>query len=337
MNKSISLAALAILILVAGCTNQKFKKSKSGKLEYKVLGGNSGESVKYGNAILFKAYSYYNDSLMSTPYDSVAQIIEIDSSKLPAEYVEIFTAAKKGDSIITRTSIDSIKKFNKMPSYAKQGFLGFHFKIVDIITDPAKVADLRTASMKTMRSIDSISIEKQKVIDDKTISDYLAKNNIKATKTTKGTYVEIQNPGVGDAIDSGKAITVDYKGMTLDGKEFDSSYDESGKSVKPFTFIVGQRGSIEGMSDGLTYFKKGGKGRLFIPSYLGYGERGAGADIKPNTPLIFEVSVLDVLTKEQYSAKMEEEQKKMQMMQQFQQHQNGGGQQQQQQPQEQAK
>jgi FKBP-type peptidyl-prolyl cis-trans isomerase len=337
MNKSISLAVLAILILAAGCTGQKFKKTKSGKLEYKVTGGNGGDAVKYGNAIQFKAYSYYNDSLMSTPYDTVAQVIEVDSTKLPAEYIEIFSAAKKGDSIITRTSIDSIKKFNPLPPYAKKGFLGYHFKIVDIITDPAKVAALRNQTMESMRRIDSISMAKQKVTDDKTLSDYLTKNNIKATKTAKGTYVEIQNPGEGDAIDSGKAITVDYKGMTLDGKEFDSSYDPSGKSVKPFTFVVGQRGSIEGWSDGLVAFKKGGKGRLFIPSYLAYGPRGAGADIKPNTPLMFEVSVVDVLTQEQYRTKMEAQQKMMQLQQQLQQRQNGMQQQPQQQPQEQGK
>lgn len=338
MNKTISLSALLILIFAAGCTDRKFKKVKSGKLEYKVLGGNGGDAVKYGNAIVFKAYSYYNDSLMSTPFDSVSQVIEVDSTKLPAEYVEIFTSGKKGDSILTRTSTDSIAKMNPLPPYAKKGnYLGYHFKIIDIITDPSKVAAVRNESMESMRKIDSVSTEKQKGIDDKTLSDYLAKNNIKAIKTPKGTYVEVQNPGEGDAIDSGKAITVDYRGMTLDGQEFDSSYDASGKSVKPFTFVVGQRGSIEGWSDGLVYFKKGGKGRMFIPSYLAYGSRGAGAAIKPNTPLMFEVTIDDVLTKDQYQAKMMAQQK---MMQEQMQQQNGGqqpqqnGGQQQQAPQE---
>ena len=78
-------------------------------------------------------------------------------------------------------------------------------------------------------------------------------------------------------IDSGKAITVDYKGMTLDGKIFDQSYDAAtGKSIKPFTFVVGQRGAIQGWSDGLVYFKKGGKGKLFIPSYFSLRPQGRG-------------------------------------------------------------
>ena len=337
MNKSLSLAALSLVILAVGCTDQRFKKTKTG-LEYKVISGNGGNDIKYGNAIQFKAYSYYNDSLLSTPYDSVAQVIEVDSTKLPAEYAKIFLSARKGDSIVTRMSTDTIKKFNQLPPFAKNGFLGYRFKIIDIITDTAKVISLKNESLQKVRTVDSFSVVKQKVLDDKTLSDYLAKNNIKATKTEKGTYVEIQTPGEGIAIDSGKAITVDYKGMTLDGKIFDQSYDSTGKSMKPFTFVVGQRESIKGWSDGLVYFKKGGKGRLFIPSYLAYGSRGAGGNIKPNTPLMFEVSVVDVLTQDQYRTKMEAQQKMMQLKQQLQQKQNSKQQKQpQQQPQEKGK
>jgi FKBP-type peptidyl-prolyl cis-trans isomerase FkpA len=338
MNKSLSLAALSIVILTVGCTDLRFKKTKMG-LEYRVISGNGGNKIKYGNAIQFKAYSYYNDSLLSTPFDSVAQVTEVDSTKLPAEYIGIFESARKGDSIVTRMSVDTIKKFSQLPPFAKTGYLGYRFKIIDIV-DSAKVMALKNESMKSMKSIDSISLEKQKITDDKTLNDYLTKNNIKTTKTTKGTYIEIQTPGEGIAIDSGKAITVDYKGMTLDGKIFDQSYDAAtGKSIKPYTFVIGQRGAIQGWSDGLVYFKKGGKGRLFIPSYLAYGSRGAGAEIKPNTPLVFEVSVNDVLTHDQYQKKMEEQQKMMLLRQQLQK-QKGMQQQQppqQQQPQEKGK
>lgn len=326
MNKSLCLAALSI-ILAVGCTDLRFKKTKTG-LEYKVISDNGGNDIKYGNAIQFKAYSYYNDSLLSTPYDSVPQVIEIDSTKLPAEYITIFKSAKKGDSIITRMSTDTILKFSQLPPFAKKGqFLGYRFKIVDIITDTAKFASLKMEAVQTVRRIDSMSMIKQKTIDDKTLSDYLAKNNIKATRTAKGTYVEIQTPGEGIAIDSGKGVTVDYKGMTLDGNVFDQSYDSSGKSVKPFTFVIDQRGAIQGWSDGMVYFKKGGKGRLFIPSYLAYGPRGAGAGIKPNTPIMFEISIVDVLTHDEYEKKMEDRQKMMQLQQQLQ-RQNGMPQQQ---------
>ena len=319
MNKSIFLLAIGFLILASGCNNPRFTKLKGG-LEYKIIKGNDNKEVKYGNTIQFRVQQYYNDSLMATPYDSVAQIMEVDSMKLPPEYVEIFLKAKKGDSIVTRISTDTIAKYNQLPPFAKEHqFFGYRFKIVDVITDPKQAEALKNTTMQSMRRVDSLSIEKQKGIDDKTITDYLAKNNIQAVKTPQGTYVEVQVPGTGEAIDSGKAVSVLYKGMLLDGKIFDQSYDSAGAPTKPFTFVVAQQGAIEGWSDGMVYFKKGGKGRLFIPSARAYGSRGAGGDIKPNTPIMFEITIADVLTPAQYQKEMEQQQKMMQLQQQMQQ------------------
>ncbi|MEO5650020.1 MAG: FKBP-type peptidyl-prolyl cis-trans isomerase [Ginsengibacter sp.] len=319
MNKSIYLVAAGLLILASGCNNPRFTKLKGG-LEYKIIKGNDNKEVKYGNTIQFRVQQYYNDSLMATPYDSIAQIMEVDSMKLPPEYVQIFLKAKKGDSIVTRISTDTVAKFNQLPPFAKEHqFFGYRFKIIDVITDPKQAEVLKNTTMQNMKKVDSLSSEKQKGIDDKTITDYLSKNKINAVKTPNGTYVEVQNPGAGEAIDSGKAVSVLYKGMLLDGKVFDQSYDSTGAPTKPFTFVVAQQGAIEGWSDGMVYFKKGGKGRLFIPSARAYGSRGAGGDIKPNTPIMFEISIADVLTKAQYQKEMEQQQKMMQLQQQMQQ------------------
>ncbi|MDE3214058.1 MAG: FKBP-type peptidyl-prolyl cis-trans isomerase [Bacteroidota bacterium] len=308
MNKKMSLFALAVVMLATGCKEHKFEKSNSGRFEYEIFNEGSGNNVKYGDAILFRAYDYYNDSLMTTPVDSVIQVIEIDSSKLPADYVHVFMQAKKGDSIVTRTSYDSIRKFNPTYDTTKKGYIGYHFRILDIITDQSQVPYYKERANLSMRKIDSIETAKQMVIDDSVITAYLTKHQIKATKTAKGTYVEIIDPGTGPQVDTGEAIVVDYKGMTLDGKEFDSSFDSTGKSVKPFTFAIGQPGAIEGWSDGLVHFKKGGSGNLYLPSYLGYGRRGAGNVIPPNSPLIFYVKVKDILSKAQYEKKMAAEQ-----------------------------
>lgn len=316
MNKTLCLLAAGFLILASGCNNPRFTKLKGG-LEYKIISGNGGTQIKYGNSIQFRVQQYYNDSLLSTPYDTISQVIEIDSTKVPAIYVNIFKAAKKGDSIVTRISTDTIMKSNQLPPFAKKGnYFGYRFKIINVITDPTEALALKDISMQNFKKVDSISMEKQTVIDDSTINAYLTKNNIKAIKSPQGTYVEVQNPGDGEQVDTGKAVSVNYKGMTFDGKIFDQSYDSTGKPIKPFTFLVGQRGAIAGWSDGMVYFKKGGKGRLFLPSGRAYGSRGAGANIKPNTPLIFEVSIEDVMTKEQYQQQMIAKQKMQQMMQQ---------------------
>ena len=96
--------------------------------------------------------------------------------------------------------------------------------------------------------------------------------------------------GSGDEAIAGKAITVNYAGTLLDGTKFDSSYDRG----VPFSFTLGAGEVIAGWDQGFSGMKVGGKRKLTIPSHLGYGERGAGAQIPPNSTLVFEVELLEV-------------------------------------------
>ncbi|HXF99466.1 MAG TPA: FKBP-type peptidyl-prolyl cis-trans isomerase, partial [Bacteroidota bacterium] len=79
-----------------------------------------------------------------------------------------------------------------------------------------------------------------------------------------------------------------YRGTTIDGKEFDSSY----KRGEPTSFGVGQ--VIAGWTEALQMMPKGSKWELYIPPDLAYGDRGAGDVIPPGAALIFEVELLDI-------------------------------------------
>lgn len=85
----------------------------------------------------------------------------------------------------------------------------------------------------------------------------------------------------------GDSITCHYTGKFLNGEIFDSSV----RRGKPLSFKIGQ--VIEGWNEALQDMKKGEKRILMIPSYLAYGEMGVGGVIPPNSPLIFEVELLD--------------------------------------------
>lgn len=83
-------------------------------------------------------------------------------------------------------------------------------------------------------------------------------------------------------------VVVDYIGTLIDGKEFDNSV----KRGEPATFPLG--GVIRGWTEILQLMTKGAHWKVYIPSELGYGERGAGGAIPPNAALIFEITLREI-------------------------------------------
>ena len=102
-------------------------------------------------------------------------------------------------------------------------------------------------------------------------------------------YIEVE-VGEGSSAVSGKEVTVRYTGTFPDGKKFDSSVDRD----EPFTFKLGAGQVIKGWDEGVAGMRIGGKRKLFIPSELGYGKRGAGSVIPPDSELCFDVELLGV-------------------------------------------
>lgn len=122
---------------------------------------------------------------------------------------------------------------------------------------------------------------------DQILQDYFAKNNITAQKTNLGLYYVVDQQGT--SMQNGETIVVNYEGKLLSGKIFDSSF----KRGQPFSFPVATGRVIKGWDNGIPLIGKGGKGTLYIPSHLGYGAQGAGADIPPYSILIFRVEVFN--------------------------------------------
>lgn len=99
--------------------------------------------------------------------------------------------------------------------------------------------------------------------------------------------------GEGKTCVKGALITTQYTGWLEDGSEFDSSYSRG----KPFQCVIGSRRVIAGWDQGLMGMKVGGKRKLWVPAQLGYGERAVGS-IPPNANLVFEIELLEVLTRD---------------------------------------
>ncbi|MFV3333070.1 FKBP-type peptidyl-prolyl cis-trans isomerase [Pseudomonas sp. NY15437] len=100
--------------------------------------------------------------------------------------------------------------------------------------------------------------------------------------------------GDGKAVVKGALITTQYRGTLEDGTVFDSSYDKG----RPFQCVIGTGRVIKGWDQGLMGMKVGGKRKLFVPAHLAYGERQVGAHIQPHSNLLFEIELLEVLTRD---------------------------------------
>lgn len=127
----------------------------------------------------------------------------------------------------------------------------------------------------------------------KTGEDFLAANKSKqgVVTTASGLQYEIIKEGTGPKPTANDQVKCHYHGTTIEGKVFDSSVERG----EPATFPVGQ--VIPGWTEALQLMPVGSKWKLYVPAALAYGERGAGPDIKPNSALIFEVELLEIVKK----------------------------------------
>lgn len=100
--------------------------------------------------------------------------------------------------------------------------------------------------------------------------------------------------GEGKAAVKGALITTQYEGWLEDGTKFDSSRDRG----QPFQCVIGTGRVIKGWDQGLMGMQVGGRRKLWVPAHLAYGERQIGAHIKPGSNLVFEIELLEVLTRD---------------------------------------
>ncbi|QGY42877.1 FKBP-type peptidyl-prolyl cis-trans isomerase [Maribellus comscasis] len=107
--------------------------------------------------------------------------------------------------------------------------------------------------------------------------------------TESGLQYEVLTEGTGDKPAAEDQVRVHYHGTLIDGTVFDSSVEDG----EPAVFRVNQ--VIPGWTEALQLMPVGSKWKIYLPANLAYGERSAGADIGPNSALIFEVELLEIV------------------------------------------
>jgi FKBP-type peptidyl-prolyl cis-trans isomerase FkpA len=279
MQKTILFFLVAAAVL-AGCSDNQYKKSRSGLL-YKIYSDGKGPVAQRNQVIKLHFRQKLKDSVLQETYTSVPGYALVDSVGPVYNAAELFPLLRKGDSLVVVLLGDSInKKFGLPPFMKKEDKIMLHFKVLDIFpTTEAATAD-RTAEFN-----------KQKDRQAKAFADYMAKKP-GLQKTPGGVFVDVKSAGDGPQVENGKLISVKYTGKLIPSeKQFESNMDGSNP---PIEYVISPDAQmIKGWNEGLLFFKKGGKGTLYIPYELAYGEQQGPGGL-PFQPLMFDIEIVDV-------------------------------------------
>lgn len=213
-------------------------------------------------------------------------IIQLEEPTFMSDFIEGIGMMHIGDSASFIVNIDStfINVF-RVPELPEE------FNSTDVMRFDIKINDFYPESEYRVKMIEAIKNrypeETERAYAE--LQQYFAMNNIVASPTATGLYYVMTEEGNGEMPEKGDNVKVHYTGKLLDGKVFDSSVERG----EPIEVPIGMGYVIPGWDEGILLMSKGEKGVLYIPYYLAYGDRGAGADIPPFANLIFEVELVD--------------------------------------------
>ena len=315
--KRFNLFLVAVISISAGlvsCGKVDYKKTSTGLLYKLYSGGGKDSLMKPGQAVKFNIITKLNDSVLYDSHDKMpgfAEVVSPQDMRAQYSFMELLPMMRAGDSVVMVQLVDTLMKKDAqgMPPGAKKGDrINWYIKILQVYPDvnTAKVdfdKEMKRDEPRRMKEQEEMRkkmMEEQKkeverqyaeleksgeiAKEFKAMDAYLASKNITAQKTGKGTYVAIQSKGAEPAVKEGQFIKVKYTGKIL---ETDSTFESN-----VYMFQIGQGAVIRGWDEGLLLFGKGGKGTLYIPGFLAYGQ--AGGNFKPFQALKFDVEVLDI-------------------------------------------
>jgi FKBP-type peptidyl-prolyl cis-trans isomerase len=155
----------------------------------------------------------------------------------------------------------------------------------------------------TMISVDSPGSLMKK--EEMSLKQYIDEKKITVTPTASGLYFVETLQGKGIKIDSGAWVKAHFKVSLIDGKQVFSTVERG----EPMEFEYGKRFDTPGFEEGVSKMVKGGKATLIVPSKIAFGENGRGAMVPPYSTIIYEVEIVDVLSKADHDKQQAEKKK----------------------------
>ncbi|QQS51454.1 MAG: FKBP-type peptidyl-prolyl cis-trans isomerase [Bacteroidota bacterium] len=277
---------LAIIMLTA-CSQSPFegyKKSPKG-FYYQLKGlGESQDEVVVGDFITIDiSYSTISDSV----FFSGRRKLRIEEPAYKGAIEDCFMSLHPGESasfiLLAEPFFKQTLETDLPGFFAPEAFM----KVLVTIIEVQKISDYENEKQAFLNWTEDFG-EYERVI----LQQYMAEEKLNTQPTASGlVYVPIVQ-GAGKKIEIGDTITIDYEGIFLNGKYFDSTK----RRRQPFQFVYGTEWQvIKGLEEGLSFMREGDRAMFIVPSELAFGATGSSTGIVPPfTSLIFEVEVRSV-------------------------------------------
>lgn len=285
-SKIMIIALLAIFAVGAtSCSKYKgFKEDKKEGFYYKFYTQNKdAEQPVDGDIVEITLTVHTKDSVIIPTFPTRDQIVE---SLYKGDFYSALRKLHVGDSASFILNGDSIFHYFFGQEYPF-GDEPLYFDIkLDKIVPKAEFEAQQAERRKEYETV----LQEYQLAEDSLLTNYLQTNKVTVKPTVSGLYFIKTTSGKGKLATVGSKASVHYKGMLIDGTEFDNSYSRG----EPIELEVGKGQVIPGWDEALQLMKVGDKAKLVIPSKIAYGERGAGGVIPPYATLIFEVELISV-------------------------------------------
>lgn len=299
MIKKILLGCILYGITLTGAFAQSGQKILPSGIKYQLLKhNNNARKCKVGDFMTFHFKMTKPGGEVLTNSFTQGRPVEnlpIKPPQFRGDITEAFALLAEGDSVLIDSPVDTVAKYSKkqMPPFAKPGtYISYVIKVLKVQNQTEMLAEQqrKTAAIRA----------KEKIVMDKYLADHKITN---AKVTSSGLHYIIQEEGKGRLPKPGEKVRVNYTGKLTNGQVFDTSIEAEakihgkytpGRQYKPFEFVLGRGRVIKGWDEGVALLKVGAKATLLVPSYLGYGPRGAGGDIPPNAVLVFDVELVGI-------------------------------------------
>lgn len=297
----IATMALTCTVMMTACNSNKFKQAEGGLLYRFETTNPEGEQPKVGDVLVGELLLRLDDDTLFTNVGTPDRIFQVsESPAFRGDIQEGFLMMHTGDKAIFKIPADSVAKFVPLdqmpPKYEKDKGQYFLYEItLNEIVTKEELAQENANFVEEMN--------KRKDEEAATLAQYISDNKITAKPTKSGLYIIVNKKGSGPKVENGKEVSVNYTGRLLDGTLFDTSREQDareankvqkGRTYEPMTYVVGAQPMIKGWDEGIMGQTEGSDITLIMPSELAYGARGAGKDILPYSPLVFNLTIESV-------------------------------------------